>query len=120
MASMPIQGANEEERGGGDLRASEGSAGARPAGRRAPRGRKLSPSPARPLPPEPGRPPFRGPGGFWERASLQELAPPEGFERDPRRVWTWYDERRVHVSRCAPNAGHLALAGVGRARPALP
>jgi len=62
-------------------------------------------------------PTFRSLGGFWENESLEDLATPQGFERDPRRVWTWYDARRVQVSRCAPNAGHLALALFGRAHP---
>jgi len=81
------------------------------------RGRRVAALTGAGISAESGVPTFRSPGGFWESASLQELATPEGFERDPRRVWTWYDERRVHVSRCAPNAGHLALAGFGRKRP---
>ena len=66
---------------------------------------------------ESGVPTFRSLGGFWENESLEDLATPQGFERDPRRVWTWYDARRTQVSRCAPNAGHLALARFGRAHP---
>jgi NAD-dependent deacetylase len=59
---------------------------------------------------ESGVPTFRGQGGFWENESFEELATPEGFARDPAKVWRWYDERRRGVAACAPNAGHRALA----------
>ena len=29
---------------------------------------------------------FRGKGGIWERNSIEDVATPEGFERDPVRV----------------------------------
>jgi NAD-dependent protein deacetylase/lipoamidase len=66
---------------------------------------------------ESGVPTFRSLGGFWQNESLEDLATPEGFARDPRRVWAWYDARRVQVSGCAPNAGHLALARYERSHP---
>ncbi len=66
---------------------------------------------------ESGVPTFRGQGGFWEGAALEDLATAAGFERDPRRVWSWYDARRRQISRCAPNAGHLALARYGALHP---
>jgi NAD-dependent deacetylase len=59
---------------------------------------------------ESGVPTFRGQGGFWENESFEELATPQGFARDPDKVWRWYDERRRGVAACAPNAGHRALA----------
>ena len=43
---------------------------------------------------ESGVPTFRGKDGFWESESVADLATPEGFERDPARVWRWYDARR--------------------------
>ena len=66
---------------------------------------------------ESGVPTFRSLGGFWENESLEDLATPEGFERDPRRVWAWYDARRRELAACAPNAGHLALARYERRHP---
>ncbi len=60
---------------------------------------------------------FRGLGGLWENESVEDLATPGGFARDPGRVWAWYDARRRQISRCAPNSGHLALARYGRAHP---
>jgi len=59
---------------------------------------------------ESGVPTFRGPGGVWENESIMELATPQGFARNPDKVWRWYEERRRGVSACAPNAGHRALA----------
>ncbi|HEX3457624.1 MAG TPA: NAD-dependent deacylase [Candidatus Baltobacteraceae bacterium] len=59
---------------------------------------------------ESGLPTFRGVGGLWRTHRVEELASPEGFERDPVLVWTWYNERKAAHSRAAPNAGHFALA----------
>jgi NAD-dependent deacetylase len=60
---------------------------------------------------------FRGQDGLWEQESLEDLATPEGFARDPRKVWAWYDRRRQQLATCAPNAGHLALARYEAANP---
>jgi NAD-dependent deacetylase len=57
-----------------------------------------------------GLPTFRGVGGLWHSHRVEELASPEGFERDPRLVWTWYNERRSAHASAEPNAGHVALA----------
>jgi NAD-dependent deacetylase len=59
---------------------------------------------------ESGLPTFRGAGGLWRTHRVEELASPEGFRRDPRLVWTWYNERRAAHERAQPNAGHHALA----------
>jgi NAD-dependent protein deacetylase/lipoamidase len=61
---------------------------------------------------ESGLPTFRGVGGLWRSLRVEELASPEGFEQDPRLVWTWYNERRSAHSRAEPNAGHVALAAL--------
>jgi NAD-dependent deacetylase len=53
---------------------------------------------------------FRGQDGLWEQERLEDVATPEGFRRDPRRVWFWYDKRRQQIAACSPNAGHRALA----------
>ncbi len=58
---------------------------------------------------ESGLPTFRGAGGLWRTHRVEALASPEGFARDPRLVWTWYNERREAHKRAAPNAGHYAL-----------
>ncbi|PYT18322.1 MAG: NAD-dependent deacylase [Acidobacteria bacterium] len=68
---------------------------------------------------ESGVPTFRGQSGFWEDGSVEDLATAAGFARDPRRVWDWYEARRIQISRCAPNAGHLALARYGEMHPEM-
>jgi NAD-dependent protein deacetylase/lipoamidase len=68
---------------------------------------------------ESGVPTFRGAGGFWENESLEDLATPQGFARDPGKVWRWYEERRKGVAACAPNAGHRALAAYQDRNPGL-
>jgi NAD-dependent deacetylase len=59
---------------------------------------------------ESGVPTFRGKDGFWETESVEELATPEGFARDPAKVWRWYEARRRQMASCVPNAGHRVLA----------
>jgi NAD-dependent deacetylase len=58
---------------------------------------------------ESGVPTFRGQDGLWKGASPQELASPQGFARDPHKVWEWYNLRRKVLATVQPNAGHLAL-----------
>src|SRR2546428_6718156 len=81
------------------------------------RGRRVAALTGAGISAESGVPTFRSLGGFWENESLEDLATPQGFERDPRRVWAWYDARRVPVGRGAPDPGHPALARLGRTHP---
>jgi NAD-dependent deacetylase len=60
---------------------------------------------------ESGIPTFRdAQEGLWARYRPEELATREGFRSDPARVWGWYNYRRGLIARCAPHAGHSALA----------
>lgn len=59
---------------------------------------------------ESGLPTFRGADGYWERRRVEDLASPQGFARDPRTVWRWYNERISAYRDARPNAGHYALA----------
>jgi NAD-dependent deacetylase len=59
---------------------------------------------------ESGVPTYRGSGGLWRGIDAQDVASPEGFRRDPRRVWQWHNERRMALKDVRPNAGHAALA----------
>lgn len=61
---------------------------------------------------ESGLPTFRGVNGLWRNQRVEELASPQGFERDPHLVWTWYNERRAAHGRVEPNAGHVAIAAL--------
>jgi NAD-dependent deacetylase len=63
---------------------------------------------------ESGLPTFRGVNGLWRTHRVEELASPQGFARDPKLVWTWYNERRAAHRRAEPSAGHYALAELER------
>jgi len=69
---------------------------------------------------ESGVPTFRGEDGLWKGANPQELATPEAFNRDPWRVWQWYDWRRSLISGVSPSAAHLAMAGFRQDRGGAP
>jgi NAD-dependent deacetylase len=55
---------------------------------------------------------FRDGGGLWESYRIEDVASPEGFERDPELVWRFYLERRAEARRLGPNPGHVALASL--------
>jgi NAD-dependent deacetylase len=62
-------------------------------------------------------PTFRDPQGLWASFKPEELATPEAFRRNPRRVWEWYEWRRQRIHTVIPNPGHLALAAMERLLP---
>ncbi len=59
---------------------------------------------------------FRVPDGIWARVSIEEVATPEAFIRDPERVHAFYNARRRGLMNeaVAPNAAHRALARLDR------
>lgn len=59
---------------------------------------------------ESGLPTFRGVNGYWGKYRVEDLASPQGFNRNPRTVWRWYNERLLKYRDAEPNAGHYALA----------
>ena len=59
---------------------------------------------------ESGVPTFRASDGLWEGHRIEDVASPEGFERDPALVWNFYNARRANVATVQPNPGHYALA----------
>jgi len=59
---------------------------------------------------ESGVPTYRDSGGLWEGHSVEDVATPEGFERDPATVLRFYDARRRAAASALPNAAHRALA----------
>ena len=61
---------------------------------------------------ESGIPTFRGPEGYWKKHPPEQLASPQGFARDPRLVWEWYNYRRRLIAGCEPNAAHRAVAEI--------
>ena len=61
---------------------------------------------------ESGIPTFRGKGGLWRSYDPMELATIGAFERNPRLVWEWYEDRRANIRSAEPNAGHRAIAAL--------
>lgn len=55
---------------------------------------------------------FRASDGLWEEHPVEEVATPEGWQRDPQKVLTFYDQRREQIRKAKPNAAHLALASL--------
>lgn len=55
---------------------------------------------------------FRTAGGLWEKHRIEDVATPEGFHRDPRLVYEFYNQRREKLldNKIRPNAAHIALA----------
>ncbi len=59
---------------------------------------------------ESGIPTFRDPkNGIWATFNLEELATPEGFIKNPKKVWEWYRYRRETIKYVKSNPGHYAL-----------
>ena len=54
--------------------------------------------------------------GLWAQFNPEDLATEEGFLKNPKMVWEWYDFRRNKIwggtdnSGIKPNAGHFAIA----------
>src|SRR5947209_7640801 len=59
---------------------------------------------------ESGVPTFRASDGLWEGHRIEDVASPDGFRRDPKLVWNFYNGRRANVARVRPNLGHHVLA----------
>lgn len=59
-----------------------------------------------------GIPAFRGAQGMWEKYDPMEYATIDAFYRNPGKVWVMLAEMVDILSRAAPNAAHLALAGL--------
>ena len=55
---------------------------------------------------------FRAADGLWEEHRVEDVATPEGFQRDPQLVQAFYNARRrqLQLPDIAPNAAHRALA----------
>ena len=61
---------------------------------------------------ESGIPTFRGADGLWEGHRFEDVATPEAFERNPKLVQRFYNQRRRNLlsPEIQPNAAHRALA----------
>ena len=59
---------------------------------------------------------FRDAGGIWATVDLEEVATPQAFDRDPRKVHAFYNARRraLRNPNVTPNAAHRALTRLER------
>lgn len=55
---------------------------------------------------------FRGSNGLWENHKIEDVASPEGWQKDPHLVLEFYNQRRKNVLDAKPNEGHLILASL--------
>ncbi len=53
---------------------------------------------------------FRDSGGLWENHPIEDVATPEGFMRNPKLVYDFYNARRKQAGEVSPNKAHYALA----------
>lgn len=59
---------------------------------------------------ESGIPTFRGKDGLWMGHKIEDVATPDGFKRDPKKVLEFYNIRRKDVAKAKPNEAHFQLA----------
>lgn len=57
---------------------------------------------------------FRDEGGIWSRYSIEDVATPQAFARNPALVQDFYNQRRRDLKEVEPNAAHEALARLER------
>ncbi|MBD3666173.1 NAD-dependent deacylase [Sulfitobacter sp. TSTF-M16] len=53
---------------------------------------------------------FRAEDGLWAQHRVEDVATPEGFQRDPELVVNFYNARRAQLPDVHPNPAHKALA----------
>ncbi|MFR9166088.1 MAG: SIR2 family NAD-dependent protein deacylase [Dysgonomonas sp.] len=53
---------------------------------------------------------FRDSGGLWDQYNVEDVATPEGFQRNPKLVLDFYNKRRRESLNAEPNAGHIGIA----------
>ncbi len=53
---------------------------------------------------------FRDANGLWENHSIEEVASPIGFAKNPELVLNFYNQRRKQLFEVEPNKGHQIIA----------
>ena len=53
---------------------------------------------------------FRDANGLWNNHKIEEVASPEGFEKNPQLVLDFYNARRRQLDEVEPNAAHHLIA----------
>ncbi len=52
---------------------------------------------------------FRDASGLWEQHKVEDVATPNGWQRNPTLVLNFYNQRRKQLLAAKPNAGHITL-----------
>jgi len=52
---------------------------------------------------------FRDSNGLWEEHRIEDVATPQAWQRNPKLVTEFYNQRRRQVMEAQPNKAHLAL-----------
>jgi len=60
---------------------------------------------------------FRDKDGIWSKYDYRDVATPEGFVRNPKLVFDFYNMRRRGLAKVKPNAAHESLARLEREFP---
>lgn len=55
---------------------------------------------------------FRDKNGLWRKYNIDEVATPDAFINDPKRVLDFYNKRRDEVCKAQPNLAHKAVASL--------
>lgn len=55
---------------------------------------------------------FRDSGGLWDQYRVDDVATPEGYERDPQLVLDFYNMQRQNLLKAEPNEGHRLVAAL--------
>lgn len=55
---------------------------------------------------------FRDSNGLWENHRIEDVATPEGFQKNPELVLNFYNQRRTQLQTCNPNSAHIGLANL--------
>ena len=55
---------------------------------------------------------FRDQGGLWENHSIEEVATPQAFEKNPEKVLNFYNQRRRQLLESKPNEAHQYIAAL--------
>lgn len=58
---------------------------------------------------------FRDSNGLWHNHNIEDVASPEGWQRNPQLVLDFYNQRRRDLAGAQPNAAHKAIAQLEQA-----
>ncbi len=53
---------------------------------------------------------FRDSDGLWENHRIEDVATPQGWQRNRELVQQFYNQRRAQLLQCVPNEAHVGLA----------